>query len=341
MPLLKVDHPFLTEAGSRLPELEINYHHYGRLSPQLDNVIWVCHALTANSDVAAWWPGMFGPGRPLDPERYFIVCANVLGGCYGTTGPLSKNPETGRSYFHDFPKLTIRDLVAAQELLRQHLGIDRIRLLLGGSMGGHQALEWAISHPDRAEKLALIATNARHSPWGIAFNESQRMAIAADPGWAENKADAGKSGLKAARAIALLSYRNYEAYEQSQSEAEDRPAGLYRAAAYQQYQGEKLAARFNAFSYWRLSEAMDSHDVSRGRGSVQSALSRVSAQTIVLGIAGDVLFPPQEQRLLATGIPGADLHIFSSPYGHDGFLVETETIARRLSLFNQQVQFVR
>ena len=321
-----------------MPQLEIAYHQYGRLSPQGDNVIWVCHALTANSDVAAWWPGLFGPGKALDPTRHFIVCANVPGSCYGSTGPLSNHPEHGSIYAHDFPSLTIRDMVAAHERLREHLGISRIHLLLGGSLGGQQALEWAATHPERIEHLALVATNARHSAWGIAFNESQRMAIAADQSWATNSPYAGLTGMKAARAMALLSYRNYETYTRHQSEAEGRalsPGGNrdYRAATYQQYQGQKLAARFNAYSYWRLSEAMDSHDVSRGRGSLAAALQKVRARTLVLGIHEDLLFPPEEQRLLAAYIPHANLHLFHSSLGHDGFLVETSAISQNLKSF--------
>jgi len=338
MPLLHSKEPLLLEGGGLLPELEIAYHQYGRLSPSADNVIWVCHALTANSDVAAWWPGLFGPGKVLDPTRHFIVCANVLGSCYGSTGPLSNHPVTGKPYGHAFPRLSIRDLVAAHERLREHLGIPRIGRLLGGSLGGQQALEWAIAHPERIDNLALLATNARHSAWGIAFNESQRMAIAADQTWTSDCPDAGLAGLKAARAMALLSYRNYDTYGQHQSEPEARQLpsdaqSLYRAASYQQYQGEKLAARFNAFSYWRLSEAMDSHDVSRGRGSVDAALQRVRARTLVLGIHEDLLFPPEEQRLLAAQITHAQLQLIHSALGHDGFLVETGAIGQRLQAF--------
>jgi len=338
MPLLRSKEPLALEGGGRLPELEIAYHQYGRLSPLGDNVIWVCHALTANSDVSTWWPGLFGPGKALDPTRHFIVCANVLGSCYGSTGPLSNHPESEAIYGHDFPRLSIRDLVAAHERLREHLGIARIQLLIGGSLGGQQALEWAVTHPERIDHLALVATNARHSAWGIAFNESQRMAIAADQSWASQNPDAGLAGMKAARAIALLSYRNYDTYTRYQSEAEGRalPPGEqndYRAVTYQQYQGEKLASRFNAYSYWRLSEAMDSHDVSRGRGTLAAALQKVRARTLVLGIHEDLLFPPEEQRLLAAHIPHAQLHLFHSSLGHDGFLVEASAIGQSLKSF--------
>ncbi|MBI1193147.1 MAG: homoserine O-acetyltransferase [Bacteroidetes bacterium] len=338
MPLLRSKDVLQLEGGGRLPELEIAYHQYGRLSPQGDNVIWVCHALTANSDVASWWLGLFGPGKALDPTRYLIVCANVPGSCYGSTGPLSNHPETGSIYGHDFPRLSIRDLVAAHERLREHLGITRIHLLIGGSLGGQQALEWATTHPERFDHLALIATNARHSAWGIAFNESQRMAIAADQSWATNSPEAGLAGMRAARAIALLSYRNYETYTRYQSEVEGRalpPEGQrdYRAVTYQQYQGQKLAARFNAYSYWRLSEAMDSHDVSRGRGSLAAALQRVRARTLVLGIHEDLLFPPEEQRLLAAHIPNAHLQLINSALGHDGFLVESAALNQNLNAF--------
>ncbi|MEZ4963835.1 MAG: homoserine O-acetyltransferase [Saprospiraceae bacterium] len=317
------------ERGGFLKTPTIAYHTYG--DPSLP-VVWVCHALTANSDVFDWWAGLFGSEAPFNPEAYHIVCANVLGSCYGSTGPLSNDPETGEPYFHDFPVLTIRDLVAAHEALRGHLGIERIHLLIGGSLGGQQALEWAVQRPDLFDHLALIATNARHSAWGIAFNESQRMAIEADGTWRRRFAEAGDAGMRAARATALISYRHYDTYVASQTDPE-AVLDHYRAQTYQQYQGEKLSRRFNAFSYYRLSQAMDTHHIGRGRPGLEDALSVIRARTLVIGIDTDVLFPLKEQQFLARHIPNAEYWEIHSPFGHDGFLIETGKIGALLTDF--------
>ncbi|NOS55064.1 MAG: alpha/beta fold hydrolase, partial [Cyclobacteriaceae bacterium] len=242
--------------------------------------------------------------------------------CYGSTGPLSTNPLTGKSYFHDSPLVTNRDIIQAFDLLRKGLGINKVHTLIGGSLGGQQTLEWAISQPSVFDHLIAIACNAQHSPWGIAFNEAQRMAIEADPTWKENDARAGIEGMKAARAMGMISYRTYETYQSTQAEKGTEKIDGYRAASYQKYQGQKLASRFNAFTYWVLSKAMDSHHVGRARGSAQQALKKIKAKTLVVGIENDLLYPFHEQRFLAEAIPGAAFEGLTSLYGHDGFLVE-------------------
>lgn len=327
--------PFQLEAGGCLNGVEIAYHTYGHLNSTGDNVVWVCHALTASSDVFEWWKGLFGENDFFNPKDYYIVCANVLGGCYGTTGPLSSNEEIGKSYFHDFPLITIRDIVNAHDLLRQHLGIEKIFLGVGGSLGGQQIQEWAIDKPKLFDGLVLIATSAKHSPWGIAINESQRMAIAADATWQLRHERAAQEGLKAARAVALLSYRHYDAYGETQQEEDNDSLDHFKASSYQNYQGKKLVNRFNAFTYWTLSKAMDTHNVGRGRGSVSKALRSITARTLVVGISSDVLFPIVDQRLLANEIPNAQLEIIDSSYGHDGFLVETEKLSKLMVEFIQ------
>lgn len=259
--ILDYPQPFLLESGKTLPQLQITYHTYGRLNPEKNNVIWVCHALTANADVFDWWKGLFGNDFLFNPAEHFIVCANILGSCYGTTGPLSENPATGEAYYRLFPDITIRDMVAAHEILRQHLGISKINLLLGGSLGGQQVLEWAITQPDLIQHLMVIATNAFHSPWGIGFNEAQRLAIRADQTFYENTPNGGRQGLKAARAIALLSYRTYDTYFKTQRETDLNKTDHFNASSYQNYQGEKLVNRFDAYSYVSLSKTMDSHNV--------------------------------------------------------------------------------
>ncbi len=318
--------PFELENGQVLEELNIAYHTYGTLNEDASNVVWICHALTANSDVADWWKGFVGEGSVINPDEHFIICANILGSHYGTTGPLSIDPKTGNPYFHLFPQVNIRDIVKAHQLLAGHLGIREIELLIGGSLGGQQAIEWAIQEPRRINKLLITATNAKHSPWGIAFNESQRLSIYADRTYVAGTADGGSKGLRAARSIALLSYRNYRTYGATQYEDSEERSGDLKASSYQRYQGDKLVNRFNAFSYVRLGQAMDSHNVGRGRGGVAKALASIKAKTLVVGIDSDVLFPVEEQQFLAKNITGASYAEIPSLYGHDGFLLETKAL---------------
>lgn len=327
---------FQLESGQILPGFQLAYTTYGTLNPQRSNVVWVCHALTGNADCTDWWSGLFGEGKLYDPREWFVICANTLGGCYGSTGPLSINPKTLQPYFHSFPQLTNRDIVRAFDLLRQDLELERIHTLLGGSLGGQQALEWALLQPKVVERLVQVASNARHSPWGIAFNETQRMAIRQDPSWQTDTAEAGKAGLKTARAIAILSYRHFNTYNRSQQEPGQSITDNFRASSYQVYQGEKLAQRFNTYTYWLLSKAMDSHNVGRDRGSVEKAMGQLKVRTLVVGVDTDLLFPVEEQLFVATHVEGASFHLIHSNYGHDGFLVEFEQLSEAISTFYQQ-----
>ncbi|MCF6408112.1 homoserine O-acetyltransferase [Chitinophaga filiformis] len=319
--------PFTLESGAVLPELHVAYHTYGTLNSTGSNVVWICHALTANSDVMDWWKGLIGPGQAIDPEKDFIVCANILGSCYGTSGPLSHNPVTGKPYFHSFPKITIRDMVNAHVLLRQHLGIQQVKLLLGGSMGGYQALEWALLEPAVISRLGLLCTGASESAWSIAIHTAQRLAIEADHSWQEDHYAAGAKGLKAARAIGMLTYRNYQTFVRTQSDPDNEKTDHFRASSYIEYQGDKLVKRFNAQSYWLLSKAMDSHNISRGRNTdLAGALALISQPALIVGITSDILCPPEEQLFLSQHIPQATYYEIDSTYGHDGFLIEFEKI---------------
>lgn len=332
---LTYKHPkiFKLENGKKIRNLEIAYQAYGKLNENKDNVIWACHALTANADVLDWWKGLFGTKDLFNPEEHFIICANILGSHYGTTNPLSENPITGQPYYLAFPEFTIRDLAAAHQLLASHLGINSVKTLIGGSLGGQQALEWSIAGKTIIENLILVATNAVHSPWGIAFNESQRLAIATDRTFFANQPNGGLKGLKTARSIALLSYRTYEAYNETQLESVNDKVTDFRASSYQNYQGEKLGKRFNAYSYWYLSKAMDSHNVGRGRKSIKDALKLVNANTLVVGIENDVLFPLCEQEFLAQNINDAQFASIKCAYGHDGFLIETDKLTNIIGSF--------
>ena len=320
--------PFVLETGGILDGLQIAYHTYGTLNESKSNVVWICHALTANSHVTEWWPGIVGKGRVIDPENYFIVCANIIGSCYGSTGPASINPETGIPYFIDFPFITIRDMVKAHQLLRQHLGIEKIQLMVGGSMGGYQALEWSVMEPELIDRLFLLATSAKETPWGIAIHTTQRLAIEADATWGHRSVNAGEKGLKAARAIAMLTYRNYETYKQTQTDPDENKTDHFRASSYIDHQGNKLTRRFNAYSYWFLSKAMDSHNLARNRArDIPSILKTIKHKTLIIGINNDILCPVQEPELLAEHIPDSTLFLINSLYGHDGFLTEHMAIS--------------
>ena len=281
MNLYRHNRPFELERGGILPELVIAFSTYGELNAAHDNVVWVCHALTADSEVAAWWPHTVEAGRFLDPARHFIICANILGSHYGTTGPLHINPATGHPYYGDFPELTIRDMVKAHRLLADMLGIHRIE---------------------------------------------------ADSTFGEPYSSAGLKGLAAARAIGLLSYRGADGYNLTQQDTEEPPV-QHRACTYQQHQGEKLCRRYNAYSYYKILNAFDTHNVGRGRGGIETALQRITAQCLVVGISTDIVFPASEMRSLNDLLPHSTYHQIDSPFGHDGFLVEHEQLNRILNPF--------
>ena len=330
---LHINHPFQLESGATLPSLTATYDTYGRMNAARDNVIFVCHALTANSDCADWWPGLVGEGDTLDPEKYFIVCVNMLGSSYGSTSPKTIDPETGKRYGLNFPLVTTRDHARFFALVADYLGIGQIRLLMGGSMGGQCAGEWACLQPGRIDLLCLLATNARHSAYGIAFNESQRMALRADASLGTDAPDAGKAGLEAARSMAVLSYRHYRTYDATQTQPDLNDFDDFRASSYQRYQGYKLWMRFDPTCYYTLSRSMDTHNLGRGRGGEAAALSTIKAPTLIISIDTDILFPTEEQSLLSRYITDSRLEVMQSDYGHDGFLVETKTIGLLLADF--------
>ncbi len=334
MQMYAYDKEFTLESGLSLPSLQIAYTTYGTLNAQKDNVIWVCHALTANSDPADWWKGLVGENYLIDPSKYFIVGANMPGSCYGSTGPLSLNPLTDKPYYAQFPQVTIRDMVNAFILLRKYLGIEKIKLLMGGSMGGYQVLEWAVMEKEVIEKLFLIATSPSESAWGVAVHTAQRLAIEADSTWKDAASDAGAKGLKAARAIGMLTYRNYNTFQEKQTDPDPEKIDDFKASSYLNYQGDKLVKRFNAFSYWLLTKAMDSHHLGRGRGGdLIKVLQSIHQPTLIIGIRSDILCPLDEQRFMSNHIPNAALIEIDSAFGHDGFIIETIQITTHLQPF--------
>lgn len=326
---------FRLERGGVLPELTIAYQTYGDIRTA-NKVVWICHALTANADIEDWWKGILGENAAFNPENDFIVCANILGSCYGTTGPSSINPQTNQPYYENFPLITIRDMVAAHQLLSKDLKINQIDYLVGGSMGGYQALEWAIQNPSFIKNLILLASSATESAWGIAIHTAQRMAIENDATWNQAHENAGKNGLKVARAIGMITYRNYQLLVDKQKDTAIDKLDDFKASSYMLYQGEKLANRFNAYAYWHLTKAMDTHNIARGsENSVEDQLKKIQAKTLVIGISTDILCPIVEQEFLAEHIPNAQLEIIDSTYGHDGFIVETEIISEIIQNFRK------
>ncbi|MGW4321439.1 homoserine O-acetyltransferase MetX [Streptomyces sp. NPDC004684] len=344
--------PLPLEAGGELPGVRLAFETWGRLAPDRSNAVLVLHALTGDSHVAGvagpghpspgWWDGLVGAGRALDTDRWFVVAPNVLGGCQGSTGPSSPAPG-GRPWGSRFPFLTQRDQVAVEADLADALGIDRWALVVGGSMGGMRALEWAVSYPERTGALLLLATTAAASAEQIAWATVQLHAVRGDPHWhGGDYHDAGPghgphAGLGLARRLAHVTYRSepelQSRFGRAPQGAEDPwQGGRYQVESYLDHHAAKLVRRFDAGSYVTLTEAMNSHDVGRGRGGVRAALSRVTAPALVAGVDSDRLYPPYQQAELAAGIPTADrLRVIESPYGHDGFLIEAEQVASLVS----------
>ena len=314
------------ENGGVLGGARLVYHDNG---VQGGRTIWICHALTANSNPEDWWPEMVGPGKTIDTQKDRVVCVNMLGSAYGSEGPARPHPETGRLWLLDFPMVTIRDSVNAFIAVRKHLGIERIDLLIGASNGGFNAIEWAIMEPAIFGRCLFLCTAPRISPFLGATVETQRMALEADPSFREARdIHGGAAGLKCARAQALISYRCFQGYRLTQSEEDPDTLFAGRVASYQRYQGEKLVRRsFDAYSYFTLCNAMDSHNAGRGRGGVKKALQSIRARCTVVAVDTDLIFPPHEGREWAAWIPDCRFIEISSQFGHDGFLLETAKLS--------------
>jgi homoserine O-acetyltransferase/O-succinyltransferase len=343
------ENPLPLTLGGALDHVEVKVETYGELDARGANAILVCHALTgsahaagrhAEGEVPGWWDPLIGPGKALDVREHFVICSNVLGGCYGTTGPTSVDPATGRPFGPTFPRFTIRDMVEVQRRLLDHLGVDRLRAVVGGSMGGMQALEWAATYPERVGSLVAIAIGARHSAWAIGLNEVARRAIRADPDFQGGDYPPGKqpeTGLGLARAIAMLSYRSFDSLEakfgRDRRDGGDGFDASFEIASYLRYQGVKLAQRFDANTYLGLTLAMDDHDLAAGRGALREVLGRIRLPALVMGIGSDVLYPEVEQRRLLDDLPDARYASIVSPHGHDAFLIEFPQVAAHLRRF--------
>ena len=335
--------PFQLESGESLEEVQVAYRTWGRLADDGGNAVIVCHALTGSADAESWWRPLFGPGHTLDPSRDFIVCSNVLGSCYGTTGPTSRRPGTSESYGPDFPSITVRDLVHLQAKLIKKLGVTRIQLVLGGSLGGMQVLEWALLYPDLVRAIAPMATSGRHSPWCIGWSEAQRQAIYADPNWRGgryNNDELPSAGLAVARMVAMCSYRSRTSFD-TRFGRDKRNPELFEIESYLHYQGQKLVQRFDANTYVTLTRAMDTHDVARGRGDYAAVLRSLRTPAFVVSIDSDVLYLPDEQEELATLMPNGQLARLASPNGHDAFLTDAAILDRLLVSFRAELEAPR
>ncbi|RYZ86099.1 MAG: homoserine O-acetyltransferase [Proteobacteria bacterium] len=324
----------ILESGAVLKDVRLRYTTLGKYQGSESRVVWIFHPLTCDSNPANWWPEFVGEGKVIDPNHSFIICVNALGSCYGSSGPSAEID--GLTAGLDFPIVTIKDIVRAFQVLKESLGIQKIDLGIGGSFGGQQLLEWLAADPDAFAKACVIGANAKQSPWAIAFNETQRMALEADADFTSSAPHAGAKGLAAARAIAILSYRTYETYGKSQGEESDAKHDQFKAASYQRYIGQKFTARFDAKSYWYLTKAMDSHNIARSRRHCSEVLASIETRILLLSLKGDVLFPEEEMRELARGLPYAQYHSIDSTHGHDGILANADLILAQLELFLNQ-----
>lgn len=329
-----------------LREAPVAVQTWGRLNDRGDNALVVCHALTGNTDVSAWWGGLLGPGRAFDTERFFVACCGVPGSPYGSVSPLTPDPRTGQPYGPGFPRLTIRDTVGLHRRVLRKIGVRQVAAAVGGSMGGMHVLEWAFQQGDGEQPfvraIVPIAVGGRHTAWQIGWSAAQRQAIYADPRWNEGRYDPAappSAGLAAARMMAMVSYRSHGSFAARfgrtvMPHAEGKNADEktlieeppFSVESYLRYQGEKLTQRFDANCYVRLTQHMDTHDVARGRGVYPDALRQIAQPALVVGIDSDVLYPLTEQEELAAHLPNAQFEMLSSPHGHDAFLIEHDDL---------------
>ena len=350
---------FALEGGGRLDRVVVAYETWGVLDATASNAILICHALTGDAHAAGpsgvgqptdgWWNDLIGPGKGIDTDQFFVVCANVLGGCQGTTGPASPHPADGRPYGPRFPVVSIRDIVRTQAGLADELGVDRWLSVIGGSMGGMQSLEWAVMFPERVASIASIASAAASSPLQIGWSEVGRLAVAQDPKWRGGDyydaapGDGPHDGLMLARRIAQIHYRSDQSLHQRFGRATvDRLDHFnlwdrFQVESYLDYHGQKLARRFDANSYLVLNKAMDLHDLGRGRGGIERALARIECPTLVLSIDSDALYTPRQQEelrdLLVAGGAPVTYDVLHSDHGHDGFLIEYDQLGPMVSSF--------
>jgi len=331
--------PLTLELGGQLPEYRVAYRSWGTLNETGDNAVLICHALTGSADADIWWAPLFGEGKTFDETKDFIVCSNVLSSCYGTTGPASLNPETQMPYGPEFPDVTVRDMVRTQRTLLNALGVKKLKMVVGGSLGGMQTLEWCAMYPDFVETQVTIASSGKHSAWCIGLSEAQRQAIYADKNWNDghySRENPPKNGMSSARMLAMCSYRTRGSFE-TRFARTTRSKDVFNVESYLRYQGEKLVERFDANTYVKLTQAMDRHDLSRNRGDYYSVLKSIDIPALIVAINSDILYPQEEQEELARFMPNAQFAMLYSQHGHDTFLIEMEALNKLIMEFQQNL----
>ncbi len=340
--------PFTFDCGRAIPGFTLRYETYGRLNERRDNAIFVCHALSGDHHAAGihhlsdrktgWWNNLIGPGKAVDTTRYFVVCSNCLGGCQGSTGPMSIDPETGAPFGMNFPAVTIRDMVRADKRLLDHLGVASLHTVLGGSMGGMRVLQFGIEYPDFVQRLLPMATTARESAQAIAFNAVGREAIMQDPGWSQGNYPSGEGphvGLAIARMMAHITYLSDESMDRKfgrrrRAPIAADPDGQFEVESYLQYQGRSFISRFDANTYLYITRALDNFDLAGTHGSLEEAFEPVTARTLCVAFTSDWLFPPDQNRRIVLALMRAGKHAsyteLKTDLGHDSFLLESPAL---------------
>ena len=357
------ENPFLTELGEKIDVLDVAFQTYGQLNDEGSNAILICHALTGNSHASGvvsskellnssqneflykynsmhlnkegWWDPLIGPNKVFDTNKYFVVCSNILGSCYGTTGPTTIKFKSGEKYNTNFPQISIRDMVSVQKKLTDYLGINQIQLITGGSLGGMQVLEWAIMFPEMVKSIAPIACSVYHSPWAIGFNDAARTAIISDSNWENGFYETQPiNGLSLARKIAMISYRSFTSFNSKFGRDLNKfDSSKYSIEGYLDYQGEKFINRFDANTYLYITRALDNHNIITNRDSLEEVLNTIKARTLSIGIDSDILYPVEEQKLIAEKTNYGKYAEIKSQHGHDSFLIEFDQLDKIFKQF--------